>query len=318
MRVGLIDVDGHSGFPNLALMKISRWHKEHGDTVEWYDAMFGGHYDRVCVSKVFSFTEDYGYYIDADEVLRGGTGYDTVTVLPEEIDRLQPDYSIYPQIDGRTAYGFLTRGCPNRCAWCVVPKKEGKIHPYMDVEEIAIDGRDRLILMDNNVVACDYGLSQIEKIVRMGLRVDFNQAIDARLITDEIASLLSKVKWLGYIRLGCDTDKQVKYCENVIQKMIRFGYKGSFMLYTMLHGSIEECYDRIARWRLEYGSRVACQSQPMLDFTKKVQNIPQWQKDMARWSNQHTAYAICDFKDYEPRKGFKCGKYFEKGGVDNV
>ena len=310
MKIGLIDVDGHSGLPNLALMKLSRYHKSFGDTVEWYDPMFGGHYDTVYVSKVFSFTEDYPYYIYADKIVKGGTGYGTQNKLPSEVDMLQPDYSIYPNVDNKTAYGFLTRGCPNKCKWCVVPQKEGMIHPYMDVDEIAIEGRTNLILMDNNVVASEYGLQQIEKIIERGYRVDFNQAIDARLITDDIAKILTRVRWLGYIRLGCDTAKQVGYCENVIQKMIWHGYNGQFMLYTMLHGSIEECYERVARWRRIYGSRVTCQSQPMLDFSKKVQNIPQWQKDMARWSNQHTAYAICDFKDFEVRKGFFCREHF--------
>lgn len=311
MKIGLIDVDGHSGFPNLALMKLSRYHKQKGDTVEWYVQMFGGHYDIVYVSKVFTFTGDYNYFIDADEVIRGGTGYNINKKLPKEIDLLQPDYSIYPQIDSTTAYGFLTRGCVNKCKWCVVPQKEGFIHPYMDVDEIAIEGRNKLILMDNNIVACDYGINQIEKIIERKYRVDFNQAIDARLITDDVAKLLSKVKWLGYIRFGCDTHSQIKHCENVIEKMISYGYKGSFMLYTMLHGDIDECYERVSRWRKIYGSRVACQSQPMLDFTKQVQKIPQWQKDMARWSNQHTAYAICDFKEFEIRKGFFGKEYFK-------
>lgn len=310
MNIGLIDVDGHN-FPNLALMKLSAYHKSNGDDVEWW--WMGGRYDIVYMSKVFTHTPDFLYAIaNADSVIKGGTGYDIFSKLPDDVDCLQPDYSIYPWIDKKTAYGFLTRGCPNKCHWCVVPKKEGLIRPYMDVDEIAIEGRNRLILMDNNIVACDYGIGQIEKIVERKYRVDFNQAIDARLITDDVARLLSKVKWLGgYVRFGCDTHAQIKYCENVIEKMISYGYKGSFMLYTMLHGDIEECYERVSRWREIYGSRVACQSQPVLDFTKKVQNIPQWQKDMARWSNQHTAYAICDFKDFEPRKGFVCKEYFK-------
>lgn len=309
MKIGLIDVDGHN-FPNLALMKISAYHKAKGDIVTWYSPMFSEHLDKVYVSKVFTFTDDYYYPINADIVEKGGTGYELSKKLPDEIDKLQPDYSIYPQIDNNTAYGFLTRGCPNKCKWCVVPQKEGNIHPYMDVEQIAIKGRNKLVLMDNNIVASDYGLQQIEKIIKLRYRVDFNQAIDARLIDDNITKMLSKVRYLNYIRLGCDTKAQIPYCENVIEAMRRYGYKGSFMLYTMLHGDIQECYERVSRWREKYGSCVCCQSQPMLDFTKKTQNIPQWQKDMARWSNQHTAYAICDFKDFEPRKGFKCANYF--------
>lgn len=166
MNVGLLAVD--SQYPNLALMKLSTWHKLQGDTVEWYNPLC--RYDKVYMAKVFNFTPDYGYYVHADEVERGGTGYDLKKTLPRQIDCIRPDYSIYPQIDSRTAYGFLTRGCPNRCRWCIVPKKEGHLKPYMDVDEIAVDGRDNLILMDNNILASDYGLSQIEKIVRRKLR----------------------------------------------------------------------------------------------------------------------------------------------------
>ena len=72
MRIGLIDVDGSGGFPNLALMHISAYHKSKGDSVEWYQPMFSGHMDKVYMSKVFSFTPDYEYYIDADVVTRGG------------------------------------------------------------------------------------------------------------------------------------------------------------------------------------------------------------------------------------------------------
>lgn len=136
MNVGLLPVD--SNYPNLALMKLSSYHKSIGDNVEWYNVF--GHYDKVYMSKIFSYTPDYCYYINCD-VEKGGTGYDIGKELPEIIDKMQPDYSIYPLIDKHTAYGFLTRGCPNKCKWCVVPLKEGNIRPYMDVEEIAIEGR---------------------------------------------------------------------------------------------------------------------------------------------------------------------------------
>lgn len=135
MNIGLIAVD--SQYPNLALMKISAYHKQQGDNVEWY-SMFGN-YDIVYMAKVFTFTPDYQYAIpNADHIEKGGTGYDIVKKLPEYIDRLQPDYDLYG-IDPNLAYGFLTRGCPNKCKWCIVPKKEGKVTPYMDIEEIAQD-----------------------------------------------------------------------------------------------------------------------------------------------------------------------------------
>lgn len=216
MNIGLMAVD--SVYPNLALMKISSWHKAKGDCVEWYNPF--DEYDVVYMSKVFSFTEDSRQYMtNAKEIRKGGTGYSLSVKLDEAIEFVTPDYSIYPKIDDRTAYGFLTRGCPNRCKWCVVPRKEGGIKPYMDVEEIAVDGRNELYLMDNNILACDYGLEQIEKIIRMNegrkkkIKVDFNQGLDARLVTDEIAKMLSRLKWIKRIRFGYDTPKQIEECE---------------------------------------------------------------------------------------------------------
>lgn len=124
MNIGLIDVDGHSGFPNLALMKLSAHHKKAGDSVEWWNGL--KHYDRVYMSKVFTFTPDIDVVINADEVIQGGTGYKDYSSLPDEIENTYPDYSIYPRF--KKAIGFLTRGCVRSCQWCIVPRKEGKIH----------------------------------------------------------------------------------------------------------------------------------------------------------------------------------------------
>ena len=308
MKIGLIDVDGHH-FPNLALGKISRYHKQQGDSVEWYDPF--EHYDKVYMAKVFTFTQEYGYFINADEVEKGGTGYDIHKTLPDFIDRLQPDYSIYNNVDNKTAYGFLTRGCPNKCFWCIVPKKEGKQHPYMDVEEIAIEGRTNLILMDNNVLASDYGLQQIEKIIEKGYRVDFNQALDARLVTEDIAELLARVKWLNQIRFGCDTPKQIVWCENAMNMIDKFRKRpASYLMYTMISDDMDEAYTRLSHFR--DNKRVRIVAQPFRDVDNPNQIIPQWQKDMARWAMRREIYAVCDFKDYEARKGFKCKQYFDK------
>lgn len=305
MRVGLIAVD--SDHPNLALMKISGWHKSRGDEVEWFSPLFD--YDVVYMSKIFSFKPDYPYPVNCDDVRRGGTGYDVHKVLPDEIDRFKPDYSIYPQIPKDTAYGFLTRGCPNKCKWCVVPRKEGNIHPYMDVEEIAVDGRTKLILMDNNVLASDYGLSQIEKIVDKGYRVDFNQALDARLVTDDVARLLARVRWIYVIRFGCDTPAQVVHCERAMSLIDKYRKNpASYLLYTMIHGDIKENYDRLTHFR-DF-KRVRIVAQPFRDLDNPNQIIPQWQKDMARWAMRRELYASTDFKDFRPRKGFVCSSYF--------
>lgn len=310
MRIALMAVD--SEHPNLALMKISAYHKAQGDSVEWYTPF--GEYDKVYMAKVFSFTPDYPYHItNATEIVKGGTGYDYTATLPEAMEYLVPDYSIYPSIDKRTAYGFLTRGCPNHCKWCVVPKKEGGIKPYMDIEQIAVDGRDHIILMDNNVLACDYGLQQIEKIIRLGLRVDFNQALDARLVTDDVAELLARVKWIKRIRFGCDTPKQIEDCQRAMDMINKHGYKGEYFLYTILTDDYEECVYRVSCW--QYYPKVVVHAQPFRDIDNPNQIIPQWQKDMARWANRKELYRSCEFMDYEPRKGFKCNEYYKLLGM---
>lgn len=306
MNVALLAVD--SNYPNLALMKVSAWHKSQGDTVEWYNPF--DTYDRLYMAKVFSFTPDYGFVIAnvRGEVVRGGTGYDIRSSLPGDMDRLQPDYSLYPAVDSRTSYGFLTRGCPNRCRWCVVPQKEGGIRPYMDVDDITLHGaRPYAVLMDNNVLACDYGLSQLEKIAERGYHVDFNQGLDARLVTLDVARLLARVKWIKRIRFGCDTTAQIVECERAIQLVRQAGYKGEFFLYCILI-DFAESYHRLNYWR-KY-KYVLPHAQPYRDLNNPHQRIPQWQKDMAHWADRKELYRSCDFKDFSPRKGFLCREYF--------
>lgn len=304
--IGLVNVD-RTKFPNLALMKISAYHKSKGDKVEWVNPLFGN-YDRVYKSKIFTFSPDDNTPYNC-EVIKGGTGYSLTTELAPEIEVMQPDYSIYPQIDKKTAYGFLTRGCPNKCKWCVVPLKEGAIRPYRDVEEIATDGRTNLILMDNNILACDYGLQQIEKIIKNNYRVDFNQALDARLITEDIAKLLAKVRFIDVIRLGCDTPKQIAECERAMALIDKYSKPHQYLMYAMIGDNKQEAYHRLSYFKSHKKVRVV--AQPYRDFNDPNQIIPQWQKDMARWAMRREFWATCDFKDFEPRKNFKCKTYFE-------
>lgn len=311
MRIGLIDVDGHN-FPNLALMKLSSYHKSIGDTVEWYDIF--GKYDLVYMAKVFTHTPDYNTVMpNTKEIVRGGTGYDIKSRLPKDAEKIVPDYSLYPYIDKKTAYGFLTRGCIRQCQWCIVPKKEGAIRPYQDVEEIAVGGRTNLILMDNNILAAgDYGLQQLQKITECGYHIDFNQAMDARLVTDEVAELLARIKWLNYIRFGCDTPSQVNDCDEAIERIRKYGYNGPFFIYTILRGEIKECFARVNHWRdKKYNFKVRPFAQPELDFSTKYKIIPQWQKDMAHWVNKKTCFFGVEFDDFSPRKNFRCSQYFD-------
>ena len=179
----------------------------------------------------------------------------------------------------------------------------------MSVDEIAINGRTTLILMDNNVRASDFGLEQMVIAVRRGYRVDYNQALDARLVTDEIAKLLASLKWINYIRFGCDTMQQVIECENAIAKIRKYGYKGQVFLYCILLDDFKEAFDRVNHWRNDFTILPYCQ--PYRDpFGRN--KIPQWQKDMSRWVDRKELYKTIEFKDYEPRNGFKCKNYFDQ------
>ncbi len=307
MNIALLAVD--SSYPNLALMKLARYHKQQGDNVEWYTPF--SHYDIVYMAKVFSFTADFGYVINnADEIIRGGTGYDITASLPDAVDAMQPDYSMYPSIDSKTAYGFTTRGCIRSCKWCVVPKKEGRMRPYMSVDDIAIEGRDNLILMDNNVLASDYGLEQMEMAVKRGYRLDYNQALDARLVTNDIAKLLASVRWINRIRFGCDTQQQVEDCEKAIERIRSHGYRGEFFLFCILLDDFKESFERVNHWKIKGDPKILPFCQPFRDpFAKN--KIPQWQIDMARWTNRKHIFKATSFKDFSPRKGFTCNEYFK-------
>lgn len=207
MKVGLIDVDGHS-FPSLPLMKLSAWHKKQGDHVEWYQPMFSGHMDRVYMSKVFTFTPDYEYFIDADEVIRGGTGY-AITLdskgvehydkekdkpLSDEIEHIYPDYSLYPELTKDTAYGFLTRGCPRGCSFCHVAPKEGRCSKKVaDLSEFWA-GQKHIELLDPNILACPDWKELLQQLIDSKASVNFNQGLDIRVMTEEKAEMLSQIK----------------------------------------------------------------------------------------------------------------------------
>lgn len=205
MKIGLIDVDGHN-YPNLPLMKISAWHKAQGDTVEWYEPLISGHVDKVYLSKVFSFTPDYEYYIDADVIEKGGTGYCIETIngkevfnktknknLPYEIEHIYPDYSIYPDQTKDTAYGFMSRGCPRGCNFCHVKDKEGlKAVKVADLKEFW-RGQKNIELLDPNTLACKEWEEILKQLIDSKARVNFNQGLDIRLMTEKKAEMLSQI-----------------------------------------------------------------------------------------------------------------------------
>ena len=201
MRIGLIDVDSHN-YPNLPLMKLSAWHKAQGDTVEWYQPF--DHFDVVYKSKVFADSPDHNEYINADRVVKGGTGYaihgaggetfrkEDDPSLPDEVEHIYPDYSLYNITD--TAYGFLTRGCPRGCPFCIVAEKEGrKSYKVADLSEWW-NGQKEIILLDPNILACRDRKNLLQQLIDSKAWVDFSQGLDIRMMTEEKAEMLKQIK----------------------------------------------------------------------------------------------------------------------------
>lgn len=263
MRVGLHDADMEhfkkKTYPNLALMKISAWHKKQGDFVEWWNPLF--QYDRVYSSKIFDFTPIDPYL--PENTIRGGTGYLDIplnTTLPDEIDNTFPDYSIYPECD--YAIGYLTRGCPNHCRWCVVPRKEGNIRPYKDWKEIVRKDTNKLVLMDNNILSCEYGINQLKELAGSGYKIDLNQGIDARLVTDEIAEILSKLQWMRYIRFSCDQKQQIEAINKTVELLGKYGVRPyRIFVYLLVTKDINDASERVEELKKHRGISIYAQAE---------------------------------------------------------
>lgn len=292
MKIGLIDVDGHSRFPNLALMRLSAYHKANGDIVEWWNGF--EHYDRVYMSKVFTFTSDMETVIDADEIVRGGTGYKDYGSLPPEIEATYPDYSIYPNF--KAATGFLTRGCIRNCPWCIVPRKEGHIRPAATWQEIKRPDSREIIFLDNNVLACDHGLQQIEDMGGKQVWVDFNQGLDARLITPEVAQLLARLHWIRFVRMSCDTLPMLPVVIEAAQRMEKAGVSRSRFWCYVLVQDVQQAHEIVTTLD-KLG--ITPFAQPYRDYDGG--EPPQEQKHFARWVNNKAVFRSCSWDDYSRR-----------------
>jgi hypothetical protein len=291
MRIGLVDVDGHN-FPNLALARLSAWHKANGDEVEMAVPLM--RYDRIYKSKVFTFTPDEYTAWMCDDIRKGGTGYgDYTTTLPAEVESMPPDLTLYPQYD--FAYGFLSRGCIRKCPWCVVPRKEGAIREVDDIEHLA-QGRKKVVIIDNNFLANRRGfvLDQLDKARRLKIRIDFNQALDARLVDDEIADALAKTRWMNYIRFACDTDAAFDSVDHAVRMVKDHGYTREFIIYVLAKdltalSRVEKlaAIDRVNPFVMPYRN---------LDGDGSIANDDI--KHLARWCNRVRIRKSCTFAEY--------------------
>lgn len=304
MNIGLIDVDQYDKtpkFPNIALMKISAWHKAQGHNVDWWLGL--EHYDRVYMSKVFddTYTKDIPYCINADEIIKGGTGYGLDNKLPDEIEHIYPDYSIYPTLTKNTAYGFLTRGCPRGCHFCIVAEKEGRRSiKVADLSEWW-NGQKNIVLCDPNILAYKGHMELLQQLIDSNAWVDINQGIDCRLLTEQNIEAINKIK-LKNIHFAWDymhEEKRVLKGLEMYRDIASRKVNGAFgTVYCLVNydTTMEENLYRIYKLRdMGYDPYVMIYDKP---------NAPKQIRYLQRWCNNRFIFKSCPrFEDYEPKKG---------------
>lgn len=311
MKIGLIDVDGHN-FPNLPLMKLSAWHKSQGDLVEWYNNWSGliEEYDIVYMSKVFSFTKDYDGIVYSKEVKRGGSGYCIELVdgkevyrkerdidLPYEVEHIYPDYSLYPDLTKDTAYGFLTRGCPRNCDFCHVVAKEGRCSiKVADLSEFW-RGQKKIVLLDPNLIACKEWKPLVQQLIDSRAYVDISQGVDIRIMTEEKAEMLKKVR-IKHIHFAWDRyeDKEMIIPRLKMFKEITKWDRRKMTVYmlTNFNTAFEQDLERV------YTLRELGYSPYVMVYNKELTTMENPARQLARWvNNPYIFWATEKFEDMD-------------------
>lgn len=327
MKIGLLDADNFGKkvrFPNLALMKISAYHKGLGDEAEMLFPL--EHYNRVYVSKVFGdeYTQMPDININADEIISGGTGFaihiengkevyekNKDAELPPEIEHIYPDYSLYPALTKDTAYGFLTRGCCNDCSFCIISEKEGRCsHKVADLSEFW-RGQKNIVLLDPNLLACPERLDLIDQLAKSGAEIDFTQGLDARFVTEQIAEVLCKVK-IKRVHFAFDfmeNEKKILDGLRIFKEISQFEDRKIIVyMLTNFNTTIEQDL-----YRVKAIQQVGCL--PDVRIYRKP-TAPQILHDLQRWCNNRLLYRSTTFADYVPRSDGRTIKEIYKEVVE--
>lgn len=293
MRIGLCQVDGK--WPNLALMKLSTWHKQQGASVEIATPKSSPlercavirNSDKVYASKVFDFAPDWRYL--PDDAVKGGTGYGLTTELSPEVERCMPDYLLYPEWNA--AIGFTTRGCVRSCPFCLVPRKEGKIRVVAEVESFWC-GQSEIVLLDNNLTAAPWYHfeSTMLQLQRTGAKVDFSQGLDLRLLTNDHAALLAKVRLKKQIRFAWDNVGDEAAVRRGLEIIAKHMPLSRVMLYVLIgyNSTPDEDMHRVMTLR---GLGVD-------PFVMPYNKRDLYQRRFARWVNHKAIFKTVEWSQY--------------------
>lgn len=299
MKIRLLAPD--SKIPNLAIMKISTYHKNLGDDVDWYNHQLDREdTDILYISKVFTFSKDVVELPVNAKIIKGGTGYDVYSKLPAEIDSITKlDYSLYPDCDYSIV--FTTRGCIRKCGFCVVPKKEGLIH---NVPICELNPKGKYIkVLDNNFFANRTWRENLEVLKSYNQPLDFNQGIDLRLLNVEQCEALAKCK-IKTIMCAWDNYKDGPKILPKLELLTRYIKPSKIRVYVLVgyenYELVDTDIERVNKiWELK--------AYPFVMVYVDLNN-PSYEKArscrrFARWCNNRFIFKSCTWDEYQKDRG---------------
>ncbi len=284
MKIGLIDID--SKIPNLALMKISTYHKLLGNEVALTSPLFANQFDQCFASKVFDYTN---MPILPIWTQLGGTGIEgnNGKKLDPHTEHLMPDYSLY---NCEYAIGFTSRGCDRKCPFCIVPKKEGKWNAVADIYEFW-NGQDRIMLLDNSLNTNDSHFKKIlNQLIKKKVKVDFSQGLDIRHLNDKQAYLLSRVRLWKRIHFAWDLIQIERYIRRGLEILNKHNLK--YIMFYILIGFNSTPKEDLYRVEILRGLGVD-------SFVMPYDKFDDYQRKFARWVNHKAIFKSVKWEDYK-------------------
>jgi len=264
-------------------MKLSAFHKAKGDEVYLNfplvqpDATYASCVFTKNLLKLFAFPSN---------MTIGGPGSGFKTKLPPEVEHIMPDYSLYGL---KHSMGFTSRGCIRHCPWCIVPDLEGMVQPWAEIYEFWDRSHDKIILLDNNLLAAPNWKKTLEDLARERVRVDFNQGLDIRLIDEEKANCLARVAFTKWLRFSFDEPAMETDVRGGIAALQKAGISPSRLMFYLLVGfdtSYKQDMERISMLRGYNCDYFAMQYQPVNGVMRRVVwDGPGRLEEFCRWIN---------------------------------
>ena len=296
MKVLLFDVD--SKIPNLALMKLSAYHKARGDQAGFDISTPDIVYASVVFKKNRHLTDGLKFIYPNADIRLGGSGNDLKLALPDEIEFIKPDYTLYP--DQSYSMGFTTRGCIRNCHFCIVPEKEGNLKIWQHPSEFHDWRFDTIMLLDNNWLADQEWFFQTSGWIRSQNLKVIEGGMDYRLLDEGLALRLSMLKWAKPMHFAFDHDRDQQAVTDGITLLKKVGVnvRQNVLTYVYLHDSSDKAIES-AKARCRYLKELG--TTPFLMFN--IDNTPSKAvKQLRRWANRPWLFWTIDIDDYDPKK----------------